>query len=258
LDYIIDNKKVFSFDTGESIDKKKDTLILLHGSGQSHVVWSLTSQYISDQNYNVITVDLPGHGYSEGDSLKSIEEMATWLEKLRKVIGVEKLFLAGHSQGCLIALEYAYKYPSKIKKLIFIAGSYKLPVNKNLIDLALKGDLESLNLMMKWGYGNSKRFIGGNPLQKILNSSREVREILAVDLIACNNYTNGINAVKKITCPTFFIFGDQDKMTNLEKGKEFAKMIPGSKMHIIKNCGHMIVLESAFEMREKITEFLKT
>ena len=65
--------------------------------------------------------------------------------------------------------------------------------------------MESLNLMMKWGYGSSKQFIGGNPLQKILNSSREVRDVLAIDLIACNNYKNGISAVKKINIPTFFI-----------------------------------------------------
>ena len=60
--------------------------------------------------------------------------------------------------------------------------------------------------MMKWGYGYSKQFIGGNPLQKILNSSREIREVLAKDLIACNNYKNGMNAAKKIKCPTFYLW----------------------------------------------------
>ena len=139
----------------------------------------------------------------------------------------------------------------------FIAGSYEIPVNKSLIDLAYSGDIESLNLMMKWGYGKSKQFIGGNPLQKILNSSREIREVLAVDLIACNNYKNGAKAAKKINCPTFFILGEVDKMIKIEKGKEFAGLIPNSKIHIIKNCGHMIILENAFEMREKINEFLK-
>ena len=94
-------------------------------------------------------------------------------------------------------------------------------------------------------------------MQKILNSPREVREVLAVDLIACNNYKNGLNAVKKITCPTFFIFGELDKMIKLDKGKEFAGFVSNSKVHIIKNCGHMIVLENAFEMRQKIKEFLK-
>ena len=79
----VNNHKVFYLDTGENFDPKKETVILLHGSGQSHIVWSLTSQFISDQNYNVITLDFPGHGNSEGESLKTIEEMADWLEKVR-------------------------------------------------------------------------------------------------------------------------------------------------------------------------------
>ena len=253
----IENKQVFFTDTGEIFDTKKHSIVLLHGSGQSHVVWSLTAQYLSDQNYNVFALDFPGHGNSEGDSLKTIEEMAEWLEKVIIKIGIKNLTLVGHSQGCLVALEYANKFPEKIKSLIFIAGSYEIPVNESLINLALSGDMESLNLMMKWGYGNSKQFIGGNPLQKILNSSREVIEVLSVDLKACNNYKNGLNAAKKIKCPTFFIFGESDKMIKLEKGKKFSGLLPGSKVHIIKDCGHMIILEKAFEMREKIVEFLK-
>ena len=253
----IENKQVFFTDTGESFDKSKHSIILLHGSGQSHVVWSLTAQYLSDQDYNVFALDFPGHGNSDGDSLKTIEEMAEWLDKVIKKIGIQNLTLVGHSQGCLVALEYANKFPKKIKNIVFVAGSYKIPVNKSLIDLASSGDIESLNLMMKWGYGHSKQFIGGNPLQKILNSSREVIEVLSVDLKACNNYKNGINAVKKIKCRTFFIFGESDKMIKLENGKEFSGLISGSEIHVIKDCGHMIILEKAFEMREKIVEFLK-
>ena len=46
-------------DTGEVFDKNKKTIILLHGSGQSHVVWSLTTQFLSDHNYNVFAIDFP-------------------------------------------------------------------------------------------------------------------------------------------------------------------------------------------------------
>ena len=253
----VEKKKVFASDAGQSFDKNKETIILLHGSGQSHIVWSLTEQYLSSQGYNILTIDLPGHGNSEGESLKSIEEIADWLDKVVKKIGVDQLTIVAHSQGCLVSLEYYLKFPEKIKKLVFVAGAYEIPVNKNLIELSLSGDMESLNLMMKWGYGHSKQFIGGNPLQKILNSTREVREVLAVDLIACNNYKNGMKAVKTLKCPTLFIFGELDKMIRLENGKKFAELISGSKVHVIKNCGHMIILENAFEMREKVAKFLK-
>ena len=199
----VDNKKVFFSDLGYEFDQNKKSIILLHGSGQSHTVWSLTDQFLADQGTNVFTIDFPGHGNSEGPSITSIEEMSNWLNKFFEKVGIQKAILIGHSQGCLVGLEFVKKFANKVEKIVFIAGSYSIPVNKSLIDLSLSGDFEALNLMMKWGYGKSKQFIGGNPLQKILNSAREVREVLAVDLIACNNYKNGIDAVKSIKCPVF-------------------------------------------------------
>jgi len=257
LIFEIDNKKVFASDAGQGINKNKDTIVLLHGSGLTHIVWSLTEQYLSNQNYNVLAIDLPGHGNSEGKSLKSIEEISDWLEKVFSELNTPKIIIIGHSQGCLEALEYHFKYPKRVKGLVFIGGSYKMPVNQDLIDLAENGDNQAVKLMMKWSYENSKKFIGGNPVEKIINTPRDIREILAIDLIACNKYKNGSEALKLINCPTLFIFGELDKMVNLEKGKKFAKLVPNSKIHTIKDCGHMIMFEKAFEMREKISEFLK-
>jgi len=253
----IDDKKVFASDAGQGINKDKDTIVLLHGSGLSHIVWSLTEQYLSNQNYNILAIDLPGHGNSEGKSLKSIEEISDWLEKVFNELSISKMTIIGHSQGCLEALEYYFKYSERVKSLIFVGGSYRMPVNQELIELAENGDNQAVKLMMKWCYEKSKKFIGGNPVQKIINSSRDIREILAVDLLACNNYKNGSQAVKSIKCPTLLIFGELDKMVNLEKGKKFSELIPNSKIYIIKDCGHMIMFEKAFEMREKISEFLK-
>ena len=111
--------------------------------------------------------------------------------------------------------------------------------------------------MMKWGYEGSKRFIGGNPVEKIIQSPRDIRDILAVDLVACNNYKNGSDAAKLIKFPSMLIFGSLDKMVNLEAGKRFSSLIHNSSTHIIEGCGHMIMIEKAFEMRDKVLEFLK-
>ena len=111
--------------------------------------------------------------------------------------------------------------------------------------------------MMKWCYEGSKKFIGGNPIKRIIQSPRDISEILGVDLIACNNYVNGLNAIKTIDCPTLFVFGALDKMCNLEAGKKFANMVNNSTTIVIDGCGHMIMIEKAFEMREKELEFLQ-
>ena len=131
-----------------------------------------------------------------------------------------------------------------------------MPVNKDLIDLASDGEPDAVKLMMKWGFESSKKFIGGNPVEKIIQSPRDISKILAVDFIACNNYQNGSDAAKTINCPTMFILGELDKMANLESGKKFADLVKNSITYIIRGSGHMIMIEKAFEMREKILEFL--
>ena len=252
----LENKSIYASDAGQELDNKKDTIIFLHGSGLSHIVWSLVEQFFSNKNFNVLSIDLPGHGNSEGPCLNTIEEIAEWLEKVFVKLKLEQVILVGHSQGCLEMLEYLNKYKSRLKKLVFVGGSYKMPVNKELIELAQNGNSDAVKLMMKWGYEGSKKFIGGNPVQRIIQSPKDISKILAVDLVACNNYANGSNAVKAIDCPTMFIFGALDKMVNIEVGKKFANMVNNSTTHIIDGCGHMIMIEKAFEMREKILEFL--
>ena len=242
---------------GMDFDKKKPSILLMHGSGLTHIVWSLHEQFYASQGYNVLSVDIPGHGNSEGPSLKSIKEISDWIKSLMNTLNISKIIIAGHSQGSLVGIDFAARYPNLLNSLILVAGSYKMPVNQDLIDFAEAGDEKAITLMMKWGYEGSKAFIGGNPVKKIINSSREIREVLAVDLNACNNYNDGAEFLKKINCPTLCIFGELDKMITVDKGKEFAALVPNSKIHVIKNCGHMIILENAFEMREKVVEFLK-
>ena len=252
----LENKNIHVSDSGQGIDINKDTIVFLHGSGLSHIVWSLAEQFFSSKNYNVLSIDLPGHGNSDGPCLDSIEKIADWMEKVFDKLKLKNLILVGHSQGCLEILEYSSRYKERLKKLVFVGGSNKMPVHPDLIELAQSGHSDAVKLMMKWGYEGSKKFIGGNPVEKIIQSPRDISEILAVDLNACNNYSNGSEAAKVIDLPSMLIFGELDKMINLEEGKKFSNLIKNSTTHVIKGCGHMIMIEKAFEMREKILEFL--
>ena len=218
MNFQLENKNVYASDAGQGIDQNKETIVFLHGSGLSHIVWSLTEQFFSNNNFNVLSIDLPGHGNSDGPCLDSIEKIADWLERVFNELNLNNLTLIGHSQGCLEILEYAHKYKDRLKKLVFI---------------------------------------GGNPVEKIIQSPRDIRDILAVDLVACNNYKNGSDAAKLIEFPSMFIFGSLDKMVNLEAGKKFSSLINNSSTHIIEGCGHMIMIEKAFEMRDTVLEFLK-
>ena len=241
---------------GMDFDKKKPSILLMHGSGLSHIVWSLHEQFYASQGFNVLSVDIPGHGNSDGPSLKSIEEISDWIRLLMKTLDILKITIIGHSQGSLVGIDFASRYPDLISKLVLVAGSYKMPVNQDLIDLAEAGDEKAILLMMKWGYEGSKAFIGGNPVKKIIKSSRDIIEVLAVDLNACNNYKNGEQSLEKINCSTLCIFGDLDKMVPVKAGTKMSERIKNSETKIISNCGHMIIFEKAFEMRKIVKDFL--
>jgi len=247
---------VFVSTGGMDFDKKKPSILLMHGSGLSHIVWSLHEQFYASQGFNVLSVDIPGHGNSDGPSLKSIEEISDWIRLLMKTLDILKITIIGHSQGSLVGIDFASRYPDLISKLVLVAGSYKMPVNQDLIDLAEAGDEKAILLMMKWGYEGSKAFIGGNPVKKIIKSSRDIIEVLAVDLNACNNYKNGEQSLEKINCSTLCIFGDLDKMVPVKAGTKMSERIKNSETKIISNCGHMIIFEKAFEMRKIVKDFL--
>jgi pimeloyl-ACP methyl ester carboxylesterase len=94
----VENKSVHASDAGQGINNSKDTIVFLHGSGLSHIVWSLTEQFFSNKEYNVLSIDLPGHGNSEGPCLDSIEKIVDWLEKVFKELKLKNLILIGQFQ----------------------------------------------------------------------------------------------------------------------------------------------------------------
>ena len=61
------------------------------------------------------------------------------MEKVFDKLKLKNLILVGHSQGCLEILEYSSRYKERLKKLVFVGGSNKMPVHPDLIELAQSG-----------------------------------------------------------------------------------------------------------------------
>ena len=116
----LENKNIHVSDSGQGIDMNKDTIVFLHGSGLSHIVWSLAEQFFSSKNYNVLSIDLPGHGNSDGPCLDSIEKIADWMDKVFDKLKLKNLILVVHSQGCLEILEYSSRSKERLNKLVFV------------------------------------------------------------------------------------------------------------------------------------------
>ena len=260
-----DKKEViFATTGGKDFNPELPAIIFLHCAGADHSIWYLQTRYFAYHGYSILAIDFPGHGRSGGECIKTIEEMADWIPELLNAAGLEKASLVGHSSGALVALECASRYSEIVSSLCLIGSAAKMPVNPLLLDASLKGDQLAFDLLTSWEHGPTGHF--GNPpvpgmsllggAQSLLNSAP--KGALGFDLAACNNYLNGMNAASKISCPVLCLSGSQDKMSPSFEGMKLAEAIHNSKFHIIKDCGHMIMLEKADECLGMLKDHFKS
>ena len=82
--------EVYAYTGGKAFDAAKPTLVFIHGVLNDHSVWILQTRYLAHHGFNVLAVDLPGHGRSGGDAPASVEEAAQFIETLLDAAGVKR------------------------------------------------------------------------------------------------------------------------------------------------------------------------
>ena len=131
-------KTAFVYTAAHDIDSAKRTIVFVHGAGLDHSWWSLQSRYFGYHGYNVLAVDLPAHGRSEGPVLATVEGMADWVFACLKELKIEKAILVGHSMGSLIALEFAARYPESAEIIALVGVAYPMKVSDGFLDAAVR------------------------------------------------------------------------------------------------------------------------
>ena len=77
-------------------------MVLIHGAGGDHLFWPPEMRRLPD--YRVITLDLPGHGKTEGPGCQSIQDYARDVAEFMDVASLSRAVFVGHAMGGAIAL----------------------------------------------------------------------------------------------------------------------------------------------------------
>ena len=245
---------------------KGEPVVLVHGFSASGDSWNQISAQLT-KRYQVIAPDLPGWGESTRIDSASyaypaqVERLHQFLQQL----GLTRFHLVGHSMGGFISSAYAARYPDEVITLGLIAPhGITEPEQSDLARAVGQGD-NWLVVNSEQGFDRLmqnlfvKRPFIPRAVTKYLAQvtiSRALKTQRIFDELQTNNPPL-LERLGQIKAPTFIIWGDQDKLIHVSAAAIFHKGISGSEVLIMKQTGHMPLLENVKQCGAAYMAFLQ-
>ncbi len=251
---LVDGLKIaYWMNDGGWVDGRR-TLMFIHGSGGDHTNWE--NQYVNlDKDFNILAIDLPGHGQSGGKGEQEVVRYVEWVKKLVEALGLKKPVLIGHSLGAAISLTFAINYGSLISGIIPVGGGVKMPVNQMILDGIRKDTASVIALVVKFSVTKENR----ERLSGILTDGLSAAdpEIMYGDFLSCNRL-DITAAISRINVPALLVCGADDKMTPPALSQYMKDHIAGAKLALIPEAGHFVMMENVAEFNKAVKEFAQS
>ena len=257
----VNGRAAFAYTAAHELDPKKPSVVFIHGAGLDHSWFALQSRYFGYHGWNVLAVDLPGHGRSDGPALPSVTEMAEWIFDILKNSSLEKASLVGHSLGALVALECAASHPERVERIALLGVTYPMKVSEAFLDAARRNDHAAYDMETIWGHA-AQVPLGGNPNpgmwmygDTLARLARLAPGVLHSDLKACNDYAAGFESAAKVRCPALLVLGQRDVMTPAKTAKALQDRIAGAKSVVLEPSGHSLMAEAPDATLDALIDF---
>jgi pimeloyl-ACP methyl ester carboxylesterase len=264
VNFELGGKRSFAYTAAHELDPAKPTVVFVHGAGLDHSGFGLQSRYFGYHARNVLALDLPGHGRSEGPPLPGIGAMADWISNCLRTLKIQKASLVGHSMGSLVSLEFAARYPDQCERIALIAAGYPMKVAEPFLEAARNNDYAAFDMQTIWGH-SPQVALGANPNpgmwmygDSLARLERLAPGVLHNDLKACNDYGSGAESAGKVKCPVLFIIGRRDVMTPPRAVKLLQEKLPGARTVEIAPSGHGLMAEAPDATLDALIEFIST
>jgi pimeloyl-ACP methyl ester carboxylesterase len=258
----VDGRRAFAYTAAHELDPAKPTVAFVHGAGLDHSSFGLQSRYFGYHGRNVLAVDLPGHGRSEGPPIASVGGMADWLSRVLEKTNTRQCSVIGHSMGALVALEFAARYPAECERVALIGVGYPMKVTDVFLEAARKNDYAAFDMSTIWGHA-AQVPLGGNPNpgmwmygDALARLERLAPGVLYNDLKACNDYGAGEESAARVKCPVLLILGRRDVMTPPRAARLLQERIAGSKTIELAPSGHALMAEAPDATLDALIGFL--
>jgi pimeloyl-ACP methyl ester carboxylesterase len=241
--------------TGMHIERygQGEQILFIHGSGWNTHMWYGQRDHLAS-SMEVILIDLPGHGESPGNGRESVDECRDAVYELMKEYDINKPYIAGHSLGGAIVMSLSLAYPDIVRGAILVGTGAKLKVLPRILEGIIYDKEKTVTNTVELAFSpRSSPELKSRALDETMKCPAE---IIYKDFQACNNF-DVMGSISSLRIPTLILCGIDDALTLPKYSQYLNEAISGSKLVLVENAGHMVMMEKSIEVNRAIEQFIK-
>jgi pimeloyl-ACP methyl ester carboxylesterase len=258
----VDGAEVYAYTGARALVAAQRTVVFVHGAANDHSVWALQSRYFAHHAWNVLALDLPGHGRSAGAALPTVEAIADWLPEVLDAVQVARAALIGHSLGALATLACAARHAECVEKAALLGPAVPMAVSDALLESAAADDHVAFELIKGWSH-SARRQLGGNRVPGMWMTGAALQLMarsrpgaLHRDLLACRDYADGLAAAAAVRCEVLAILGARDLMAPPKTAQALLAALPKVRTITLPGTGHAMMAEEPDAVLDALRGFL--
>ncbi|WP_432153765.1 3-oxoadipate enol-lactonase [Streptomyces tricolor] len=214
-------------------------LLLGPSLGTSLALWDEVAPELS-AGHRVIRWDLPGHGGSAADLIRSgatVGGLAALVLELADALGVDRFAYAGVSLGGAVGLHLAVHHPERLTSLAVLCSSAHFGGEAPWRERADRVRREGLNGLAE--SADARWFTPGFSVPRLVRDHREADPAAyaaCCDALAAFDLRDRLGG---ITVPTLLVAGRQDPATPPAHLREIADAVPAATLVELPGASHL-------------------
>lgn len=242
-----------------------EPIVLLHGYLESSEVWNSFATELGSE-FRIISIDLPGHGLSDVyGELHSMEFMADAIKELIDYLGLNKVFMTGHSLGGYVTLAFLGLYSERLTGYcLFHSQPFADPPEaiekrKREIDIVKMGKKNLMypdNVIRMFAPTNLEKFAIELETSKDIASHIPGEGIIAV-LNGMMSRPSRLSLMEEGKVPCLWILGTMDSYIPCELIQAKVKLPLNATVVVLTGSGHMGFVEEEELSVKIVSEFVR-
>ena len=234
------------------LDPDLYTLVFIHGSGGSSILWHRQVTALADK-MNTVAVDLPGHGRNDGPGMSRISDYSAAISRFINALDAPRPVVCGLSIGGAIVLDLLLNHKGVCHAGIVVNSGAKLKVMP-LIFETIKNDYPGF-VNSLYGFGISEKTDPAALTPLVDGMLQCPPDVTYGDFAACDSF-DVMEQLHTIDVPVLVMTATDDKLTPAKYGNFLADTIPGASIVSIQDAGHLSPIEKPEAVGAAIENFV--